>query len=428
MKKLAFGALLVGLLVACGGGSDSKKVMVIDTAMVDTPMTCNPLTQAGCAAGEKCTWLLDALMPQYVGHIGCAPDGTGAAGDSCMYGAPGATGYDGCAKGNVCGNYRGGTGICKQICDQQGGTPMCAATHVCVTYSGLFSTGDTTPAAGGVCDLACDPIADNDFDGSGAASMKTTATCGANAAVGCYGYPSFGSPPATGWSCTNDINSMEAQPTGLRHRVQCIETNNCADAGPTIYVNSCNQGYLPLLRESTTVSTAICTALCRPQNCWMGNCGTQNVNRIGVSTTGNTNGCKTPDRVGTFFTANDASGGEHCRYIWSFEIDDQGNFLRSPTSDTMGFCFDHDKYLYDSNGDNMPETKYPNCGNLPQSGFGSGTDPSMQLSYWGAADLGCVDTTLAVGLATGKQLPADTLRKVKADLPRALYRRNMGAR
>ena len=421
MKKLAFGALLVGLLVACGGGGDSKKVMVIDTATVDTPTVCNPLTQAGCAAGEKCTWLLDALMPQYVGHIGCAPDGTGNAGDACMYGAPGATGYDGCKKGTVCGNYRGGSGICKQICDQQGGAPMCDAQHVCVTYSGLFSTGDTTPAAGGVCDLACDPITDNDFDGSGAASAKTTATCGNNAAVGCYGYPSFGSPPTTGWSCTNDINSMESQPTGLRHRVQCVEANNCADAGPTIYVNSCNQGYLPLLRESTTVSTAVCTALCRPQNCFTNNnCGTNNVNRLGA--TGQA--CRTPDRVGTFDTQNDNDGGEHCRYIWSFEIDDQGNFLRSATSDTMGFCFDHGKYQYDSNGDNMPDMNLPNCGNLAD-GFGSGSNPAMPLTYFGAADLGCVDTTHAPGLATGKQLSPDTMRKIKADLPRALYRRTM---
>ena len=373
MKKLAFGALLVGLLVACGGGGDSKKVVVIDGSTVDMPTVCNPLTQAGCAAGEKCTWLLDALMPQYVGHIGCAPDGTGNSGDSCMYGAPGATGYDACKKGTVCGNYRGGTGICKQICDQQGGMPTCDAQHVCVTYSGLFTTGDTTPAAGGVCDLACDPITDNDFDGSGTTSTKTTATCGNNAAVGCYGYPSFGTPPATGWSCTNDINSMEAQPTGLRHRVQCVEANNCADPGPTIYVNSCNQGYLPLLRESTTVSTAICTALCKPQNCFTGGtCGANNVNRLGA--TGQA--CKGPDRVGAFDVQNDADGGEHCRYIWSFEIDDQGNFLRSPTSDTMGFCFDHGKYQYDSNGDNMPDMALPNCGNLAD-GFGSGDRKSV---------------------------------------------------
>src|SRR5262249_21279113 len=148
----------------------------------------------------------------------------------------------------------------------------CDAQHVCVTYSGLFSTGDTTPAAGGVCDLACDPLTDNDFDGSGT-QVKTGTTCGSAAGNGCYGYPSFGHPPATGWSCGADINVNESQPAGLRHRVECTTTNNCADPGPTIYVNSCNQGYLPLLRESTMVSTAICVALCQPKNCFMGSCG-----------------------------------------------------------------------------------------------------------------------------------------------------------
>jgi hypothetical protein len=87
-----------------------------------------------------------------------------------------------------------------------------------VTYSGLFSTGDTTPAAGGVCDLACNPLEDNDFDGSGT-DTKGSNTCGSAASVGCYGSPSYGTPPATGWSCTNDVNFTQSQPVGLRHRV-----------------------------------------------------------------------------------------------------------------------------------------------------------------------------------------------------------------
>jgi hypothetical protein len=360
-----------------------------DSDVDGPPPVCNPLMQAGCATGQKCTWLVDALMPQYVGHLGCAPDGTGNAGDACMYGAPGANGYDNCKSGLVCGNYRGGAGICKQICDQAGGMPACDMQHVCVTYAGLFSTGDTTPPAGGVCDLACKPLEDNDFDGSGAASMKTGTTCGSAAGNGCYGYPSFGTPPATGWSCGADINVMEAQPTGLRHRVQCVESNNCADPGPTIYVNSCNQGYLPLLRESTTVSTAVCVALCKPRNCFMGNCGANNADRLGEAP----HRCTSPDRVGTFDTGQ---GAEHCRYIWSFEIDEQGNFLRSATSDTLGFCFDHAKYLYDSDNNNMPDTPLPACATLPD-GFGSG-------SAFGAGDLGCVDTS-HVQLVTGKQIP-----------------------
>lgn len=402
MKKLALGAMFVGLLVACGGGDDSKKLTIVDGSTIDAVGVCNPLTQAGCATGEKCTWLMDAMMPQYVGHIGCAPDGTANVGDSCMYGAPGASGYDNCKKGSICGNYRGGTGTCKTICDQQGGTPMCDAQHVCVTYSGLFSTGDTTPAAGGVCDLACNPLGDNDFDGSAAGSTKGSNTCGSAASVGCYGYPSYGTPPATGWSCTNDINFDQSQPVGLRHRVECTEANNCADPGPQIYVNSCNQGYLPLLYEETGSTAVICVATCKPMNCYQGNCGTNNENRLGAAP----HRCNSADRVGSF---NTAQGGEHCEFLWRREVDDSGNFLESPTSDTVGFCIDHSKYKYDSDADNQPDTALPACATLPD-GFGSG-------DAFGAADLGCVDSTHAGATATGKALTHrtfDTLRPLYA--------------
>ena len=81
-----------------------------------------------------------------------------------MFGEAGATGYDDCAKGGVCSAFdgTGGPGVCKQICDNAGGAPTCDDSHVCVQYSRLFSTGATTPAAAGVCDLACDPLTDND--------------------------------------------------------------------------------------------------------------------------------------------------------------------------------------------------------------------------------------------------------------------------
>src|SRR5690348_9439119 len=64
MKKLAFGALIVGLIAACGGSSsnNNKKIILPDgsgSGGPDAPMTCNPLTQTGCAAGQKCTWVTD---------------------------------------------------------------------------------------------------------------------------------------------------------------------------------------------------------------------------------------------------------------------------------------------------------------------------------------------------------------------------------
>lgn len=435
MKKLAYAALLMGMLFACGG---EKKVMIVTP---DALQMCNPLLNTGCKANEKCTWLVDALMPNYIGHIGCAPDGTKNVGETCMYGAPGATGYDDCKFGGVCSSFRSTTtniGQCKAVCDQQGGAPACnATTHVCVVYSNLFDLGETTPAAAGVCNLACDPIRDNDWDGSGSDFTRDNANtvCDTAANEACYGSPSRGTPPATGWSCTRDINYAAPTP-GLRHRVQCIESNDCADPGPRIYQNSCNQGYLPLLIEATGSTTAICVAMCKPVNCFAGtgNCGsgTTNLDRLGVDG----DRCNDTDRIARI--SFDGTGpdpgaggtrpnGEHCEFMWPYEVDSASmTFLKSTTTDLVGFCYDHTKYLYDADGDNMRESPTPPC-YLLADGFGSGTDPADPLTFFGAADLGCVDSTRL--MVNGKvQIPESAMRKrALIDHPRPLYNRTMAA-
>ena len=419
-------------MLACGNGKGtqhdaaSSDATLVDTSFVDVPTVpsidagptdapqdakldaptgpCSPLTQLGCASGEKCTWIVDAYTPQHVGHVGCAPAGSAQVGEACVFGPAGSTGYDNCAKGLVCGRYFSPSpGVCKTICDPNGGAPACDDAHVCAEYSRLFYSSSSVDGVAGVCDPACDPLGDNDFDGSGSLA-RTSMTCGSISSVGCYGSPSMGTPPRTGWLCTNDVNYMESQPVGLRHRVQCTTANNCADPGPKLYVNSCNQGYLPLLNESTMVSTAICVAMCKPKNCYLGNCGLNDEDRLGVAP----HRCNTTDRVGTFDTS---ANGEHCLFSWFFEIDDGGNFVRSPTSDTLGFCYDHSKYLYDSNGDNTPDAPIPACATL-LDGTGSGGSDVR------AGDFGCVDTTHAGVMFMGKP------RKPRGrDGLRALYHR-----
>src|SRR5882724_5305016 len=138
MRTLAFGALFAGLVAACGGnGTTGKKVTLVDSGSGgDAGDVCNVLTQAGCNTGEMCTWIVDmADMTSSVGHIGCAPAGTKATDAACTRNPPGATGYDDCSKGDYCfGPDIGGAGVCKVICDQAGGAPMCDSTHACVTY------------------------------------------------------------------------------------------------------------------------------------------------------------------------------------------------------------------------------------------------------------------------------------------------------
>src|SRR5437016_6095766 len=57
---------------------------------------CNPLTQTGCCAPEKCTWYIDATAPTPLGHIDCAPEGVIPLGGACTYGPPGTMGFDNC--------------------------------------------------------------------------------------------------------------------------------------------------------------------------------------------------------------------------------------------------------------------------------------------------------------------------------------------
>jgi hypothetical protein len=404
-------------------GTDARSQLLDAPQFADssTGNVCNPLFQTGCSATQKCTWIMDQQTPTYVGHIGCAPAGVAAEGDTCTMGAPGITGYDNCATGLMCGSYRGtASGTCKTICDLQGGTPTCDSQHACVSYSALFTASGLLEPIAGVCDNVCDPLADNDFDGSGTTSSKTASACGALAAEGCYGTPSLGTAPATVWSCSSDINFDQSQPLGLRHRVQCTQSNNCADAGSNVYLNSCNQGYLPLLQEQTGSTQAICVSICKPAICYSGNCGTSNTNRNGDPAS--LHQCTTAHRKGSFAVT------EHCQYLWWREIDAASStYLPSSTSDTVGFCMDFAKYRYDSNSDgqvNGSDLFLPNCDQLGSASVVGG-NPLQPTTFFGAADLGCVPSSYRPATATGKGslTPAELQKRATIDLPRTLYHR-----
>jgi hypothetical protein len=354
----------------CDGGVDSSE---------EDPL-CNPVLQSGCQAGHKCTWIIDSTDPQYVGHVGCVPDGFANVGDACMFGAAGVTGYDDCKHGGLCSAYEtpGTRGICKQLCELPGGDP-CDSTHACVGYPKLFATGTTTPPFAGVCDPTCDPLADNDFDGPGSALGRSGSACG-SATIGCYGLPSHGKVPVTAFTCMEERHYDLA----LRHRSECTAATGCVDSAGAIYVNSCNQGYLPLFRESTAVSTTICVAMCAPLDCYAGNCGSNDENRVGAAP----HRCMQPDAVGSF------GSGEECEYLWREEVDGSGHLLRSAYSDSVGACVDHAAY------------DLPSCKDLPLHGSGSALD---------AVDLGCVSTATA-GSSAMRTLPA---------MPRTLYHRVM---
>ncbi len=389
MRKLALGALLVGLLVACG--SSSKQPPIIDSGSGSSgsdggPPGCNILTQTGCDAGQKCSWIHDQLMPA-VSHVGCAPDGTVAVGGSCTYGMP-PSGWDNCTKGGVCEG-----GVCKLICDQAGGAPMCDAMHSCQVYEGFL--GPPQMEAAGVCDPTCDPLADNDF-GSGTGHLHTGSACATG--EGCYGF--WNGSALSHFSCASTPPHGVTPPppgsTTLFHRALCTSMAGCENANNQAYLNGCGGGYMPLITTDTAgTMTVSCMSFCKPADCTSDatpGCGaTAGVNRIGAAP----HRCNQIDSDGAY---NGTANGDQCVYGWNFEIDGTTMKVRkSQYSDTTGICLDHSKYHLLDNAGNASQTAWPACATLPLTAVGSqcggvaGT--SQPIDGCTAQDFGCVSTT-----------------------------------
>lgn len=57
---------------------------------------------------------------------------------------------------------------------------------------------------------------------------------------------------------------------------------------------------------------------------------------------------------------DDPAAGESCRYWWARETFDE----LSPYSNTIGWCFEHTSYRYDSDGDQAVDAPFPRCAAL----------------------------------------------------------------
>jgi hypothetical protein len=401
MRKLAVRALFVGALVACNGGGGKKTVMIAPDAAVDGGgPACNVLMQTGCMSGQKCSWIEDNSASPPLGHIGCAPSGTVARGAACMYGAPGATGYDNCMKGDVCI-----AGQCKQICDQAGGAPMCGAGFACGVYSGVFGPVGQ-PAAAGACDPTCNPLDDNKF---GSAKTKIGSACGATS--GCYGGPDSTLPAK--YTCVREVNNS------LYHRAACV--GGCADAMGNPYLTGCAQGFVPLLYDMTGSMQVDCISYCAPKDCFQGNCGT--------GTSGNLQGDPATTHLCQLGVTNNSSGvfaaaqlapstmnGDQCMFEWLFDLGSAGIPAGTTTQNSVGYCVNHTDYKYDPQGGTNYTHPWDKCDTLP-NGFGS------SAATPGAGDFGCVSTTTCgsgCGFLEGKAPPAQV---VHIDRPHTLYHR-----
>jgi hypothetical protein len=388
--QLAVRACVLALVVACGCGSDPKAA----APGAGTPdagagaQVCDPIKQAGCGTGQKCTWIFNTAS---TGVVGCEPDGSVALAGECTFGTGGTPQFpqaDNCKAGNICVS-----GKCETICSAS----SCGTGSACALNPPLFTVNGAATA--GACGKTCDPLADNRF-GSGAPgdpiAPKTGSACAAG--EGCYGTPSEITGQPVQFVCMPERNP------GLVHRSSCTVANGCQPDETSVYVNGCAQGYLPL--EFTIVGGAaiqICAALCQPHDCYAGNCGSDNLASMGSGT----HQCA-PSYVRTepgganngsayaFPTA--ANGGDpfasSCYYWWSTDIDINGVEHPSPFDDTIGLCLDHSKYFFDPTGGMNPTTPWPDCKTLPGSGTGG-------IAGSNAADWACVSRATAAALGDG---------------------------
>ncbi len=378
-----------GVVVACGGGKkmNTDTVVLIDAkvAGADAPATaaCNVLTQMGCNTGERCTWVHSTEPTPdtpALGSIQCVADsGTAATGSACTYGPAGTTGFDTCIKGDICVHS-----TCKLICDNNGGAPMCPTMAACVTYDSLFANSGATTTPAGACDPTCNPITDNDFDGSGTQFTRPGSNCGTDPVTGCYG--NISTTHTTFFTCSTPVSG-----TGqLTHRSVIPVAKQ--------FLNACMSGYgIAFAGDATGSMNIDCYAFCSPGDAFMGNTATQQPNGVAPHR------CNNNDALGAFgATPNVAtnSNGEHCMYSWRFEVDTMGTLHSSPTDDTVGICWDHTKYMYDSNGDGTVDTVVEACTTVPITTAAGATTSN-------AVELGCMKSTL-IPAPFGKGLKIST--------------------
>jgi hypothetical protein len=356
MRKLALGALFAGL-AACSGGKGQKTIDLPDSNMMmpdgngNESGVCNPLTQTGCAPGQKCNWIYEQLEPVRVGHIGCEPAGTVAIGGSC---GDAAIGPDPCVTGAECVNGR-----CEKICDYDGrydgAQPMCDEAHVCSSYLNLFVEGTSNVA--GVCDPACDPLTQQ-------LMVDDTEACGseepARPRLGCYGGDEF--------SCSRTAPIRDSDNTPLDLDLALQLTDRTTPAGR--YRNSCAPGFMSISYTETGSNTFFCTGICAALE--VDNTPAHVNNELGDPTAPAKNPTDPAPQAGNAtceVLKRGSATPETCRFMWPILINDddpeQPTLLVTQWTDKLGLCFPYTLYHYDSDGDGMRDSEYPPCATLP---------------------------------------------------------------
>jgi hypothetical protein len=337
-------------------------------------------------------------MTEQVGHTGCAPVGTTAEGAACTDADASANGgADTCAAGDLCI-----AGKCKPICDPGlaagAAKGACDADHACALYSGVFVAGANATA--GVCEPGCDPLTQQLKIGGAEACGSADPTMPDATCVPSSGFESFLCAP----SGSDVYGNTDRKPA-------------LTSLGGDVFANGCAPGYIPLLPldNGNGVNTIICMGLCAPVKVNADLAGDTNPARINEGDT-TALGKLTADPVavsGHATCAGDVKGSpteeEDCRYLWRFLVPSNTPItesLRTPTSDTVGFCYAFGRYLFDDDNDSSTaDVPDKSCAALP--------DKAAATDFFGsAADDGCYSLTDTLA----QQSPA-TARRAQRHVP-----------
>lgn len=177
---------------------------------------CNPITQEGCKAGEKCTSQSGATV--------CATNGSVGLDQPCTVGTGG---LDDCNAGLSCGS----DGLCHAICEVK--PKACGSSETCRDRPELFGDQDGRV---GVCEFRCDPVLQD----------CPSDACYLNVALGegqCRTQPTSGSP---------------------------IQDDPCVGDAAGCDPNGCSFGHGPHLSVDPGGPIQRCAAYCAPVDTFSG--------------------------------------------------------------------------------------------------------------------------------------------------------------
>lgn len=278
---------------------------------------CDPVTQAGCGAGERCTWI---LANSGVGAFECRPDGTLEMHAECTASSNDAP--DDCGRGLVC------VGTCEKLCDLAS-PGSCAPGFACSAYSGLSDTGI------GACTATCDPVRQTrDYDGAAACGSPDPTS----PSLGCYGRPE--GP----FQCARVVFPDRTHGASAH------------DGSGTVYLNSCAPGFMPFPSGTDSIADIVCLALCDPEPSHL----------LSTSALHGLSPYACRDRGASGATTE-------CRFMDAF--------VGMRTVPEIGICLDYPSYRWDADGNGDASESFPSCAGVPPEHDGNmnGTTDTVEL-------------------------------------------------